>query len=321
MSARYIGVDVGGTNVVAGLVDEERRVLARAKAKAAGAKSDAALAGLIARLAREAAAEGGAAPEEIGGIGIGSPGVLRPGDGLVLYSCNTPLGPTELLAPLREAWNAPVFLGNDADCAALCEAAPGGAVHGCRSAVVVTLGTGVGGAYVQDGVLWRGHNGCAMEAGHMTVRADGRRCPCGRRGCWEQYASATALKRMTREAMRKDRESLLWTLAAENGGKVGGRLAFEAMRRGDRTAKRVTDAYLFYLAAGVCNLINLLQPDRLCLAGGVAGERDEDLLYPLRERVSREEAARCGLPRTEIVKAARGGDAGVVGAAMLCMNH
>jgi glucokinase len=125
--------------------------------------------------------------------------------------------------------------------------------------------------------LQSGHNGCAMEAGHMTVRVDGRRCPCGRRGCWEQYASATALRRMTREAMRRDRESLLWALAAENGGKVGGRLPFEAMRRGDRTAKGVTDAYLFYLTAGVCNLVNLLQPDRLCLAGGVANERDEDL--------------------------------------------
>lgn len=185
----------------------------------------------------------------------------------------------------RQYLDVPVLLENDANCAAVGEWLCG-AGRGTQQFIVVTLGTGVGGGLILNGKLYSG-SGMVGEVGHMVIQHGGAPCNCGRRGCWEAYASATGLIRMTREAMEAHPESLLHTVAAQNGC-VEGRTAFDAAVQGDETALGLCRDYVSYLAAGVTNLINILQPEAVAIGGGVAAAPDRLLLTPLREIVERE---------------------------------
>ena len=151
----------------------------------------------------------------------------------------------------------------------------------------------------------------------MVIASGGVPCTCGRRGCWEQYSSAPALKRMTREEMARSPDSLLWTLCGGSLDQVGGRTAFEAARAGDAAAGRVTERYLDYLADGLTNLVNIFQVEQICLGGGVSNERDEDFLRPLQRLVAQRRYTQEGDTQTRIVKASLVNDAGILGAALL----
>lgn len=153
----------------------------------------------------------------------------------------------------------------------------------------------------------------------MVIVVDGTPCNCGRRGCWEQYASATALKRLTREEMMRDPASAMWELCEGSVQKVGGRTAFQAARSGDAAGRRVVGLYLKYLAAGLTNLVNIFQPEILCLGGGVSNEADDLFLDPLRDLVAGERynSRQKDAPQTLLVKCQLGNDAGVIGAALL----
>ena len=183
----------------------------------------------------------------------------------------------------------------------------------CRDLAVITLGTGVGCGLILDGKLRGGP--ASSEGGHITVVHGGEDCNCGRRGCWERYASATALIRMTREAMAAHPESLLCALAAEGG--VEGRTAFQAAERGDETALAVCREYVTYLADGVISVVNLLRPEIVAVGGGVAAAPEHLLLQPLQELVARESFASHGGRATHILRAELGNDAGILGAALL----
>jgi len=192
-----------------------------------------------------------------------------------------------------------------------------GAGRGSASLLAVTLGTGVGGGAVLGGRLYTGFNHAGMEIGHFVIHQGGRPCTCGRLGCFEAYCSATALVRMTKEKMEQRPDSLMWKLA--NGGKVSGKTAFAAMRQGDEAATQVVEEYLDYLACGLANVINIFQPNVLCIGGGVCGEGD-NLLRPLLPRIFKEtyggetkDPAGC----TRVVIATLGNDAGIIGAASL----
>ena len=188
-----IGIDVGGTNLKAGLVDEEGNILTVCRTPVGRFTDGQDFAKVLAELALKAAAQGGVRPGKITGVGIGIPGAVR--EGQVLYTCNLPLRDVPLADWFRETLDVPVRLGNDADCAAVGEALRG-AGRGIRNFLLVTLGTGIGAGLILDGKL---HTGCGMagEVGHMVTHFGGRLCTCGRRGCWEQYASATGLIRRT----------------------------------------------------------------------------------------------------------------------------
>ncbi len=309
-----IGIDVGGTNLVAGLVDEEYHVLARAKRRTRKLKDADALCVEMAAVAREAARAGGADDGDIELVGIGIPGAIDRDRGVVLHTPNAPFHNTPVRELFQREWNVPVYLGNDANCAAVGEYLAG-AAKGCRSAMVITLGTGVGAGIIVDGRLFTGCNDTGLEAGHTVIQVDGRQCNCGRRGCWERYSSATGLKQSTREAMEQHPESLLWSLAGGTLDGVGGRTAFQAAREGDETARMVVDEYIRYLAIGLTNMINLFQPEIICLGGGVSNEGDDLFLDPLRALVERDRYTTEG-PQTRLVKAALGNDAGIVGAAV-----
>ena len=184
--------------------------------------------------------------------------------------------------------------------------------------IVVTLGTGVGGGIILGGRLFTGSNAVAGELGHMVIEKDGYPCNCGRRGCFEVYASATGLVRMTKEAMEANPESRMHALAAKRGGRVSGRIPFDAARAGDTAAEAVIDRYLSYLACGLTNLVNIFQPEVIVIGGGISGE-GENLIKPLLPRVM-EGAYGNGLVKMPVLRTATlGNDAGIIGAACLGM--
>ena len=313
----YIGIDVGGTNLAAGLVNEQGAILKKASRPVERNMSDRDLCRELAALAEEVCRAGGADREEIQAVGVGIPGLVDNKRGVVVMTANMPFRDTALRSLFQQEWNVPVYLGNDANCAALGEYWAG-AAKGCSPTVLITLGTGIGGGMVVDGRLFTGFANSGMEVGHMITHPGGLPCGCGNHGCWEQYGSATALIRLTRQAMERDRSSLLWEQCGGDLEKVQGRTAFQAAKRGDRAALAVLEEYRSGLAVGLINLINILQPEVICMGGGVSNAEDELLLTPLTELVKQGSFDRT-MP-TRLVRASLGNDAGVVGAALLCRS-
>lgn len=311
----YIGVDVGGTKLAAGAVSEEGALLSHASRKVDPSMNGFQLAEEILAVARDAAAAAELSESQIKSVGLGIPGTTDSSTGEIIYTCNLPFRNTPVVPIFQREWDVPLFMDNDANCAALGELYAG-AAKGCETALVVTIGTGIGGGFLSQGRLMTGCNGAALEIGHTVIEVNGRACPCGRRGCWEQYASATGLKALTREEMSRCPDSLMWQLVCGNLSDVGGRTAFLAAKEGDEAGKRVVSRYLSYLAAGLTNLVNIFQPERIILGGGVSHEEDSAFLFPLRELVAEERFHGHGR-QTELVKATLGNDAGIIGAALL----
>ena len=307
----YIGIDVGGTNLKAGLVNEEGTIVAveRTPLDFQGPEP---FAETLAKLAAAVMERGGVEVKDVAYVGMGIPGAVKGGE--ILYTANIPMKNVPLEALFRKHLDLPVLLGNDADCAAVGEWSCG-AGRGTKHFVVITLGTGVGGGMILNGKLYSGC-GAGGEVGHIVIKQDGVPCNCGRRGCWEAYASATGLIRETKEAMEQHPESALHAVAAANGG-VEGRTAFQAAEQGDETALAVCRAYAEYLAAGLTNLVNILHPEAVALGGGVAAAPEHLLLEPVREIVARECYARHVDQVPRIIRAELGNDAGIIGAAML----
>lgn len=312
----YIGIDIGGTNLKAGLVDENGVVCATQKMKIAQIENQDSLADTLVRVTEELVRAAGVPMDEVAAVGIGVPGAVEIRSGMILYTCNLPLRNVPIRRLFRKHLNIPLYVENDANCAALGEYYAG-AGRGSKRFVTVTLGTGVGGGIIHNGKIYHGANGMAGEVGHMSIVYRGESCPCGRRGCWERYASASALKRLTAKALEENPDSILRRVVDENDGHVSGQSAFIAARQGDPVGQQVCDTYIDYLAAGIVNVINIFQPDTLAIGGGVSNEADEQLLFPLREIVERESIPCNRDKRTRIVKAELGTQAGIIGAAFL----
>ena len=316
---KYVGVDIGGTNLKAGLVDENGILLATQKMKVASIADDDGLAWTVASLVQELAHTVNISVSDVASVGVGVPGTVEIRSGSINYTCNLPLRNVPLRKLFHRYLSIPLYIENDANCAALAEFLVG-AGRDSKRFVTITLGTGVGAGIVHNGKIYHGANGMAGEVGHMVIQRGGLPCPCGRHGCWEQYASATALKRMTAAALAAHPHSILAQVVAENEGRVSGQSAFIAARRGDPVGQQVCDEYVDYLACGVVNVVNIFQPDTLAIGGGVSNEAEEQLLLPVQQRVARESIP-CGRDRrTRIVKAELGNRAGIIGAALLGKN-
>jgi len=300
----YIGIDVGGTNLKAGLVDGEGNIL-KVERVPLDFHGPEAFAKTLAELSKKVM------QESVRWAGIGLPGAVDGGD--VLFTTNIPMENVPLERLFRQHLDLPLLLGNDADCAAVGEFFRG-AGKGTQDFAVVTLGTGVGAGLILNGRLRGGVT--SSEAGHMVVCQGGEPCNCGRLGCWELYASATGLIQQTRRAMEAHPESLLHEIAASGNG-VEGRTAFQAAEAGDEAALAVCQSYVNYLASGLASLINILRPEAVAIGGGVAAAPERLLLEPLREAVSKECFSRHGGRTTRILPAELGNDAGIIGAAML----
>ena len=316
----YIGIDIGGTNLKAGLVDEHYRITATKKMPlhfASMEQMGETLAGMAAALVEE----NGVDRAQVASVGMGFPGPVDDRRGVVIKTVNIPIHSMPAAEMFHRRWpGVPVHLGNDADCAAL-----GEYYHfedkKVESLILVTLGTGIGTGIILNGKIHSGINGCAGEGGHIVIVHGGEQCTCGRRGCWERYASANALIRQTCAAMEADRSSVMWEMAGGNLANVDGRTAFEAMRRGDPAARSVVDQYLAYLADGLANYVNIFQPEVICLGGGVSHQSDENLLIPLQGMVQEMVFGREADVHTKLTKAKLGNDAGIIGAALLGLNQ
>jgi len=310
----YIGIDLGGTNVAAGIVTESGALVG--KASIPTPKGDEAVADAIAAAAKEAASNAGLEVTSAHSVGLASPGSIDPVNGIVEHAFNLGMEHTPLATMISQRLGLPTVLENDANAAALGEFISGAGKE-YHSLVAVTLGTGVGSGAVLDGKLFTGFNYAGMEAGHMVIREGGRPCTCGRRGCWEAYASATGLIRSTREAMESHPNSALWKFAATLEA-VNGKTVFDAAETGDSTAKDVIASYTSDLACGLANLINILQPEVLCIGGGVS-KQEEVLLAPVRAYLKQQEFTRDAARRTKLCVAKLGNDAGMIGGALVSL--
>lgn len=315
----YVGIDLGGTNIVAGVVDENYNIIHKASVKTNRPRPEKEIADDMAKVALQAIAEANLTIDDVEWIGIGTPGIANSKDGIIEYSCNLGFDNTPMVKYIQEHINKPVYVENDANAAAYGEYVAG-AGKGHNSLVCITLGTGVGGGVVTDGKILTGFNYAGAELGHTVIEVDGVQCSCGRKGCFEAYSSATGLIKMTKEAMEKDKNSSMWDLVRERNNKVSARISYDAMRLGDKSATEVVDKFTKYLAVGLTNVINIFQPEVLCIGGGVCNEGDA-LLNPVKEIVAKEVYTRNSPKNTEIVIAKLGNDAGIIGAAFLGRAH
>ena len=314
-----IGVDLGGTNIAVGIVNEKFEIVAQGSVPTGADREGVAIVDDMAALCKKLIADHGLTEADIASLGIASPGIVDDESGFVIYANNLHFVNFPILPLLRERLAIKeMHIENDANAAAWGEAVAG-AAKGSKSSVMITLGTGVGGGIVDGGKVFKGFNSAAGELGHIVIQVDGRPCSCGRKGCWEAYSSATGLINMTKERLaeckEQNRATVMTEIAAQKG-KVNGRTAFDGMRAGDAAATEVVNEYVKYLASGIASMINIFQPEVLSIGGGISGEGQFllDLVTPI---VTNEMYGGDFIKPTKIVIAELGNDAGIVGAAFL----
>ena len=311
----YIGIDLGGTNIAVGLVDEEGKIIHKDSVPTLNEREYPEIIKDMAMLSLKVIEDSGVSLKEVKSIGIGSPGTPNSEEGILVYANNLKFRNVPMRAEIQKYIDLPVYLDNDANVAALAESVAG-ACKGARHSVTITLGTGVGTGVVIDGKVYSGFNNAAAEMGHMVIVVDGEQCTCGRKGCWEAYASATALIRQTKKAAVANPDSLINKLVAGDLSRINAKVPFDAARQGDRVGLQIVEEYMKYLAEGLANVIIIFQPEIIAIGGGISKE-GEYLLAPLRKLVSERIYTVEGVPQTRIVAAQLGNDAGIVGAAML----
>ena len=313
-----IGIDLGGTNIAVGLVNEFCRIVAKKSTPTLASRPSDEITADMARLCLEVCAEAKTPITEIESIGIAAPGIANLDNGCVEYSCNLPFRRYPIvkkLASMLDVEESKIKIANDANAAAYGEAVAG-AARGSSNSIMVTLGTGVGGGIIINGKIFTGYNHAAGEIGHIVIEVDGAQCGCGRKGCWEAYSSATALVRMTKEKIEECKAQGRYTSMSEVE-RISGRTACDAMRAGDAAAKEVYDKYVKYLAAGITNMVNIFQPEVVSLGGGVSNE-GQSLIDAIAPIVHKEQYGSAFLSKLVDIRIAElGNDAGMIGAAMM----
>jgi len=303
-----IGVDLGGTKVLVGVVGEDRQVLYEDREGSAGQSGEE----LLDTLEREIREAREARPS-VAAVGLGIPCTIDRKRGVAITAVNLPIRNMPIRDQMKKRLGMPVFIDNDANVAALAEHRFG-AAQGTRDAVMLTIGTGVGGGVIIDGELYRGSNGAASEPGHMVIDFDGPPCQgnCPNRGCLETFASGTALAREGREAAEREPDSALGRALAE-AGRIEGKTVTDAANDGDPTAVAVVEEAGRRLGAGLSSLANIFEPEVIVLGGGVAKVVGELMVGPARKELR----ARALPPMNEVpVKMAElGPEAGMIGAA------
>ena len=291
-----LGIDLGGTNIVAGLCDENYKIVAKASCKTNVPRPESDICDSMAEVAKKACEKAGVSMDEVESIGIGVPGAVNPKTGVIEYSANLHFHNWEVSKMMNERLGKKVLIENDANAAALGEYLAGSA-KGAKNAVAITLGTGVGGGIIINGKIYSGSNFAGAELGHMVIVKDGKECGCGRKGCWEAYSSATGLINLTKEKILSEKLDYSFMLNKICGGdinKVNGKTAF----------------------TGLVNIINIFQPDVLCIGGGISNQ-GENLLRPLRKIIEEERYTKHNDKQTQLCTCTLGNDAGIIGAAFL----
>ena len=311
----YAGIDLGGTNIAAGLVTEDGKIIGSMSVPTHAERDFREIVKDMAELVKKLSEKANIPVSEIKAVGIGCPGSVDSERGVCEYANNINMVHADVAGEFKKTLDIPVYLENDANAAALGEYEIN--AKGSGSFVFVTLGTGVGGGVIINGEIFRGFNGVGAELGHIVINIDGEQCTCGRKGCWEAYASVTALIRQTKAAMAAHPESLMCEIA-EKEGRISGMTSFLAAKAGDKYAQEVVDQYFVYIAEGIANLVNIFQPEKLVIGGSISKEGDY-LLKPVAEFVEKNDYNRY-MPKAEIKIATLRGDAGIIGAAIAARN-
>lgn len=314
MSKYTIGIDLGGTTMTAGLVDENYEIVGKITWATRLPRPAKELEEALAKLCRTVAKENNVPFDQVSYVGIGTPGSVNFTTGFVGYNTNFNYYDWNLGPDMEKLLGCKVYVENDANAAAFGEYIAGGA-KGYRDAVIITLGTGIGSGIILNGKILRGFNFAAGEMGHTVIVMGGRQCNCGRKGCWERYASARALSDDTREAMKDAPDSIMWKIAGDLDH-VNAKTAFDAAEQGDEIAKQVLQKWMNYVGCGVANVVNTFEPEVVCIGGGVSNQ-GEVLLGPVRAYVEKEThnitTGKCPEIRACVLR----NDAGVIGAAAL----
>jgi len=309
-----IGIDLGGTGIKAGVIDQDKKIICKVSIPTGADRPFEQVVSDMARAASLAAEQAGMKLDEFRCVGCGMPGVLDAKNGIVKLAGNLGWENTPILSELKKHITIPVFIGNDANCAVIGEAIAG-AASGYDNVLMLTLGTGVGGGIILNRKLFVGGDGMGAELGHMHLRFGGEHCTCGIDGCLEAYASVTALIHQTEAAMQAHPETAMHAFARANGG-VDGRTSFTCAQQGDAIAAQVVEQYMRYLAAGIGSYVSIFRPDIVLLGGGLSNQ-GENLLQPLRVLVREYVFAGNVIGIPPIKRATLGNDAGIYGAAFL----
>ena len=311
----FKGIDLGGTNIAAGLVDETGKIIRKASTPTLAPRNYQEIVKDMVVLSENLVSQEGLSISDIKAVGIGNPGSVDYENGTIAYANNLDFYNAPIREEFQKYYNLPVVLENDANAAAYGEYMING--DNCGIFIAITLGTGVGGGIILDGNIFRGSNGAGAELGHFTLVHNGLPCTCGKKGCWESYASATALISQTKVAMAKHPESIMHSIAKDHGS-VNGRTAFDAAKQGDGPALEVVKKYIEYVADGLVSVANIFQPDKIVIGGGISKEKDY-LLNPIREYVNKYDYNKL-FKKVDIEIATLYNDAGIIGAALTAKN-
>jgi glucokinase len=314
-----VGIDLGGTKILAGVVSGDNEILGRAKRATPAKEGGRAIVEAIVSAAGEAIEVAGVNRSQIGAIGIGSPGPLDVACGVILFSANLnvrnfPLGPE-----VSSALDRPALLQNDVRVGGYAELKLG-AGKGYRQIIVTFVGTGIGGCVVQDGTIVTGATGNAGELGHMILKAGGPRCGCGARGCMEALASKTAIARRVDKAVRKGLPTVLAEKMARKGGRLKSRDLAEAVANKDLVALKEVQRSAHFLGLGLANVVNVFGPELVIVGGGVAGALGDSYLDLVRAS-ARSHILTDPTGTIRIERAALGDNAGILGAALLAREN
>lgn len=312
----YLGVDVGGMTIKAGMVDENGNILCKDACETKPERENALVIKDMYLLCERVAEKCNLSLSDVEGIGIGIPGTVNSGKGVVTYSGNLNFKKVNVLKQFSSYCDRPVYLGNDANCAALGETNFGSG-KGKKNSILVTLGTGIGTGFILDGKIFEGNRGEGAEGGHICIRIGGEKCTCGERGCWEAYASATALIRQTEKNIEKYPDSVMKKLA-DGFGEVNGRVAFEGYKTGDKAAIKTVKQYVKYVSTGIVTLVNIFRPDVIMIGGGVSNAGDY-FVSLVEKEVKRHAFGGKNNVVPPVKRAVLGNDAGIIGAACLAM--
>ncbi len=310
----YIGIDLGGTGISVGIVDESGKILQKGSAPTLAMRPYQEIVKDMAEVSLETLRQAGLTLNDVHSVGIGIPGIANADTGVVVFCTNLSWHDVPLREEFQKHIGKPVYIDNDATVAGYAESVAGISA-GCHSSVFLTLGTGVGGGIVMNGKPWSGYHNVGSEIGHITLEIDGEPCTCGNKGCLERYCSATAIIRMARQALLVHPESLMMDMCNHNPENVNGKLVFDAAREGDETALKVFRRYVKYLAQAINTIVAFLDPEVIVLGGGVSKAGDF-LLDAVKAEVPQYLLFKT-MPYARIEIASLGADAGIIGAAML----
>lgn len=309
-----IGIDLGGTNIAAGLVDHELKIVDIMSVKTNAPRPVEAIVADMVYLVHTLTRRNQIDLSLVASVGVGVPCTANPENGHMEDANNLRFDDVPFLSLLAEQLPVPVYFDNDANVAAWGEYQSGG--YGHDSFIMITVGTGIGGGIILNGKLWPGINGAAAEFGHMSIDYDGIPCNCGRRGCFEAMASANALVAQARDYMRTDPNTALWILCGGDQNRLEAKTVFDGAAAGDRACIELLDTYTTYLAEGIANIINIFQPAVLCIGGGIS-RAGNALLMPLQQKVTSCIYSKNAKYNTRIELAKLNNDAGILGAALL----